>query len=113
MELTWITKALLWCLSKRPDIGNLNVREPEPTDWAQDLDYEEMFADLSPEEQRLLQIDYFEDCWTKSITTNMTSSSKAGRSKPRSDVAEHNEFRPNRAGELDSLDDAGGYQYRT
>ena len=69
MELTRITKLLLWLLSKRPDIGDMTVRdpEPEPTDWEQVLDYDEMFADLSPEEQRLLQIDYFEDCWTKSF----------------------------------------------
>lgn len=67
MELTRITKILLWLLSKRPDIGELNVREPEPMDWEQALDFEELYADLSPEEQRLLQIDYFEDCWTKSI----------------------------------------------
>ena len=67
MELTRITKLLLWLLSKRPDIGELNVREPEPADWEQVLDYDEMFADLSPEEQRLLQIDYFNDCLTKSI----------------------------------------------
>ena len=69
MELTRITKLLLWLLSKRPDIGELAVRdpEPEPTDWEQVLDYDEMFADLSPEEQRLLQIDYFNDCLAKSI----------------------------------------------
>ena len=69
MELTRITKLLLWLLSKRPDIGDLTVRDPEsePTDWEQVLDIEELYADLSPEEQRLLQIDYFEDCWTKSI----------------------------------------------
>jgi hypothetical protein len=67
MELTRVTKLLLWLLSKRPDIGELNVREPEPADWEQALDFEELYADLSPEEQRLLQIDYFEDCWTKSL----------------------------------------------
>ena len=27
MELTRITKLLLWLLSKRPDIGEMNVRE--------------------------------------------------------------------------------------
>jgi hypothetical protein len=67
MELTRVTKLLLWLLSKRPDIGELNVREAEQMDWEQVLDYDEMFADLSPEEQRLLQIDYFNDCLTKSI----------------------------------------------
>ena len=29
MELTRITKLLLWLLSKRPDIGELNVRDPD------------------------------------------------------------------------------------
>ena len=69
MELTRITKLLLWLLSKRPDIGDLTVRdpEPEPTDWEQVLDFEELYADLTPEEQRLLQIDYFNDCLAKSI----------------------------------------------
>ena len=67
MELTPITKLLLWCLSKRPDVGNLNVQEQELTDWEQVLDLEELYAELSPEEQRLLQIDYFNDCFAKSI----------------------------------------------
>ena len=69
MELTRITKLLLWLLSKRPDIGDLTVRdpEPEPTDWEQVLDFEELYADLSPDEKRLLQIDYIRDCFAKSI----------------------------------------------
>ena len=67
MELTRVTKLLLWLLSKRPDIGEMNVRESEPADWEQVLELEELYADLSPEEQRLLQIDYFNDCFTKSI----------------------------------------------
>jgi len=67
MELTRVTKLLLWLLSKRPDIGNLTVREPEPADWEQALDFEELYADLSPEEQRLLQINFFNDCLAKSI----------------------------------------------
>jgi len=29
MELSWITKALLWLLSKRNDIGQINLHEPE------------------------------------------------------------------------------------
>ena len=69
MELTRITKLLLWLLSKRPDIGELRVRDPEPTDYLQDPDltFDELYADLTPDEQRLLQIDYFEDCFHKSI----------------------------------------------
>jgi hypothetical protein len=69
MELTRITKLLLWLLSKRPDIGDLNVRdpEPEPTDWEQVLDFEELYADLTPQEKLALQVDYLNDCITKSI----------------------------------------------
>ena len=67
MELTRITKLLLWLLSKRPDIGELNVREPEPTDWEQVLDFEELYADLTPQEKLALQVDYLNDCIAKSI----------------------------------------------
>lgn len=67
MELTRITKLLLWLLSKRPDIGELAVREPEPTDWEQVLDFEELYADLTPQEKLALQVDYLNDCITKSI----------------------------------------------
>ena len=64
MELTWITKALLWCLSKRPDIDNIGVREADPMDYSldPDLTIDELYADLTPDEQRLLQFEYFEDC---------------------------------------------------
>ena len=69
MELTRVTKLLLWLLSKRPDIGELRVRDPEPTDYTldPDLTIDELYADLTPDEQRALQIDYFEDCFHKSI----------------------------------------------
>ena len=69
MELTRITKILLWLLSKRPDIGELAVRdsEPEPTEWEQVLDFEELYADLTPQEKQALQSDFLNDCWTKSI----------------------------------------------
>ena len=69
MELTRITKLLLWLLSKRPDIGQSHVRdrEPEPTDWEQVLDFEELYADLTPQEKLALQVDYLNDCITKSI----------------------------------------------
>ena len=75
MELTRITKLLLWLLSKRPDIDNIGVREADPMDYLQDpeLDYSqdqqlaELYAELSPDEQRLLQIEYFEDCLHRSI----------------------------------------------
>ena len=44
-------KLLLWLLSKRPDIGELRIRDPEPMDYQPDLDYDELYADLSPDEQ--------------------------------------------------------------
>ena len=68
MELTRITKLLLWLLSKRPDIGELErPRESEPTDWELALDFEELYADLTPQEKLALQVDYLNDCITKSI----------------------------------------------
>ena len=69
MELTRITKLLLWLLSKRPDIDNIGVREADPMDYSldPDLTIDELYADLTPDEQRLLQIDYLSDCWVKSI----------------------------------------------
>ena len=27
MELTWLTKVLIWLLNKRPDVGNIDVHE--------------------------------------------------------------------------------------
>ena len=44
MELTRVTKLLLWLLSKRPDVGNLSVRESETMDFLLDLD------EFSPDE---------------------------------------------------------------
>ena len=69
MELTRITKLLLWLLSKRPDIGELSVHDPEleQTDWEQALDFEELYADLTPQQKFALQVDYLNDCITKSI----------------------------------------------
>ena len=82
MELTRITKLLLFLLSKRPDIGELRVRDPEPADYSQDHDetiyavcdpdyidvnIEELYAELSPDEQRALQVDYLRDCFGKSL----------------------------------------------
>ena len=68
MELTRVTKLLLWLLSKRPDIGEMNVREAEQLDWEQALEFEELYADLSPEEQQLLQIDYLQSCLNHTIS---------------------------------------------
>ena len=68
MELTRVTKLLLWLLSKRPDIGEMNVREAEQLDWEQALELEELYADLSPEEQQLLQIDYLQSCLNHTIS---------------------------------------------
>ena len=73
MELTRITKLLLWLLSKRPDIGELNVRESEPADWEQALEIEELYAELSPDEQRLLQLDYLQSCLENSISQDNPS----------------------------------------
>ena len=75
MELTRITKLLLWLLSKRPDIGDLNVRdpEPEPTDWEQVLDFEELYADLTPQEKLALQIDYLDSCLDQTISKEKPS----------------------------------------
>ena len=66
MELTRITKLLLWLLSKRPDVGTLNVRELEPMDCLQDLN-DIAFGDLTPEEQHLLQADFLNDCFLKPL----------------------------------------------
>ena len=69
MELSRITKLLLWLLSKRPDIDNIGVREADPMDYSldPDLTIDELYADLTPDEQRLLQIEYFEDCLHRTI----------------------------------------------
>jgi len=67
MELTRITKLLLWLLSKRPDIDNIGVQESETTDYLWDLEPDELYADLTPDEQRLLQIDFLSDCFIKSV----------------------------------------------
>ena len=63
MELTPITKLLLWLLSNRPDIGKLETLEAEPMDFSQDpeeVDLNQIFSDLTPYERRLVQIDILE-----------------------------------------------------
>ena len=68
MELTRITKLLLWLLSKRPDVGALTVRESELTDYLQvpeDLLLDEMYEDLTPEQQHYLQVDLLHDCFSR------------------------------------------------
>ena len=63
MELTPITKLLLWLLSNRPDIGTLETLEAEQMDFSQDLeevDLNQIFSDLTPYERRLVQIDILE-----------------------------------------------------
>ena len=74
MELTPITKLLLWLLSNRPDIGTLETLEQEQMDFSQDheeVDLNQIFSDLTPYERRLVQIDILEhslrqsdDGWT-------------------------------------------------
>ena len=63
MELTPITKLLLWLLSNRPDIGTLETLEAEQMDFSQDpeeVDLNQIFSDLTPYERRLVQIDILE-----------------------------------------------------
>ena len=66
MELTWLTKLLLWLLSKRPDIDNIGIHEADQTDYLQDLDYDEIYGDLDEETINQLQVDFLNDCFTKS-----------------------------------------------
>ena len=66
MELTRLTKLLLWLLSKRPDIDNIGIHEADQTDYLQDLDYDEIYGDLDEETINQLQVDFLNDCFTKS-----------------------------------------------
>ena len=66
MELTWVTKLLLWLLSNRPDIDNIGIHEADQTDYLQDLDYDEIYGDLDEETINQLQVDFLNDCFTKS-----------------------------------------------
>ena len=70
MELTRITKLLLWLLVRRPDIGELDVLEPETMDYLPDhdnIDIQTLFAELTPDERRLVQIDILNNAYTRSI----------------------------------------------
>jgi hypothetical protein len=70
MELTPITKLLLWLLAKRPDIGELDVLESEMTDYLPDhdnIDIQALFAELTPDERRLVEIDILTNAYAKSI----------------------------------------------
>jgi hypothetical protein len=70
MELTRITKLLLWLLARRPDIGELDVLEPEMMDYLPDhdnIDIQALFAELTPDERRLVEIDILNNAYTKSI----------------------------------------------
>ena len=51
-------------------MGNLSVQEQEPTAYLldPDLTIDELYGDLSPEEQRLLQIDYLQSCLNPTIS---------------------------------------------
>ena len=66
MELTRITRLLLWLLSKRPDINTLSVQEPITTDSLPDPDLtdDELYDydSISPEFQRQFDIEFLEDC---------------------------------------------------
>lgn len=69
MELTRITKLLLWLLAKRPDIGELDILEPEMTDYLpdHDIDIQALLSELTPDERRLVEIDILTNAYTKSI----------------------------------------------
>ena len=63
MELTRVTKLLLWLLNNRPDIGTIETLEAEQMDFSQDheeVDLNQIFSDLTPYERRLVQIDILE-----------------------------------------------------
>jgi hypothetical protein len=66
MELTRITKLLLWLLSKRPDVGNLSVRELEMTDYLLDLEEysPDEIADLTDDPTLYIEFerDHLESC---------------------------------------------------
>jgi hypothetical protein len=66
MELTRVTKLLLWLLSKRPDIDNIGIHEADPTDYLQDLDDDELYGDLDQTTIQQLHVDFLNDCLTKS-----------------------------------------------
>ena len=47
MELSWVTKLLLWALSKRSDIGQIQLHEPEEETIAIPLEeYSELISAL-------------------------------------------------------------------
>jgi len=66
MELTPITKLLLWLLSKRPDIGNLHVQDMQTTDFLLDPDdytNDELYgSDDDPELYLELDREHLEEC---------------------------------------------------
>ena len=58
MELTRITKLPPVAAEQetRHRGAERRVSEPEPTDWEQVLDFEELYADLTPQEKQALQV---------------------------------------------------------
>ena len=66
MELTRVTKLLLWLLSKRPDVGNLTIREQETTDFLLDLEEysPDEIADLTDDPSLYIEFerDHLESC---------------------------------------------------
>ena len=69
MELSRLTKLLLWLLSKRPDIGNLAIHEATPMGSSLDPDLTEDelydYDSIAPEFQREFDIEFLTDCWNK------------------------------------------------
>ena len=70
MELSPVTKLLLWLLSKRPEIGNLSVQDLTPMDYLLDPeqpeDNEQLLAlctELSPDQIREFTLSHLNDCY--------------------------------------------------
>ena len=66
MELTWLTKVLIWLLNKRPDIGNIDVQEATlPRDFT-NLDVDEYLALPFTPELHDLHADYLNEIFNAS-----------------------------------------------
>jgi|32_taG_2_1085360.scaffolds.fasta_scaffold08586_5 hypothetical protein len=67
MELTRITKLLLWLLSKRPDIGAVGIHEATQTELLQDPEftdftYDELYGEYDTALELQCTRDHLEDC---------------------------------------------------
>ena len=57
MELSRVTRFLLWALSKRPDVHNIDLKEAASTPVDTDLPVDR----LTPQEITALQADFLDD----------------------------------------------------